>query len=161
MVSMTQVIEFQTLARITPTVKWAPNEQRGKVIPFMAHREVSDELVCAAYEELDSESSRWPQRDEAPYQAALGYAQPLRLEEPLWENSSNALAKSSSVSSILSLFSDGSPIGSGDGGGIPHLNRLTLLFLILFWTNGMSIIRALHTGWVIRVSNGASVKSSL
>ena len=113
MVSMTQVIEFQTLARFTPTVKWALDEQRGKVIPFMPRPEVSDELVCAAYEELDSESSRWPERDEAPYQAALDFAQPLRLaEEPLLENSSNAMAQRSSLSSILSLFSDGSPIGS-------------------------------------------------
>jgi hypothetical protein len=113
MVSMTQVIEFHTLARFTPTVKWALDEQRGKLIPFMSQREVSDEPVCAAYGEPDSESSRWPEHDEAPYQAALDYAQPLRLaEEPLLENSSNAMAKSSSVSSILSLFSDGSPIGS-------------------------------------------------
>jgi hypothetical protein len=63
--SMAQVIEFDTLARFTPTVKWPPNEQRGKVIPFMSQREVSEELVCAAYEELDPESSRWPERDEA------------------------------------------------------------------------------------------------
>ena len=110
--SMAQVIEFDTLARFTPTVMWAPDEQRGKVIPFMPQWEVSDELVCAAYEEVDLESSRWPERDEAPYQAALGHAQPLRLaEEPRLENSSNAMAKGSSVSSILSLFSDGSPIG--------------------------------------------------
>ena len=102
---MAEIIEFDTLARFTPTVKWAPGEQRGKVIPFMSQREVSDELVCAAYEELDSESSRWPERDEAPCQAALEQAQPLRLEEePFWENSSNALAKRSSVSSILGLF---------------------------------------------------------
>jgi hypothetical protein len=107
--SMAQVIEFDTLARFTPTVKWAPDEQRGKVIPFMPEREVSDELVCAAYEELDSESSRWSERDQAPYQAALEQAQPLRLaEEPLLENSSNAMAKRSSVSSILGLFSGGS-----------------------------------------------------
>jgi hypothetical protein len=111
--SMAQVIEFDTLARFTPTIKWAPDEQRGKVIPFMSQREVSDELVCAAYEELDSESFRWPERNEAPYQAALEQAQPLIVEEkPLWENSSNAMAKSSSVWSILGLFSDGSPIGS-------------------------------------------------
>jgi hypothetical protein len=95
MVSMTQVIEFQTLARFTPTVKWALDEQRGKVIPFMPRPEVSDELVCAAHEELDSDSYRWPERDET------------RLE-----NSSNAMAKSSSVSYILRLFFDGSPIGS-------------------------------------------------
>jgi hypothetical protein len=82
---MAQVIEFCTLARFTPTVKWAPDEQRGKVIPFLSQREVSAELVCAAHEELDSKFSRWPERDEAPYQAALEQAQPLRLEEePLW-----------------------------------------------------------------------------
>jgi hypothetical protein len=110
---MAQVIEFDTPTRFTPTVMWAPDEQRGKVIPFMPQREVWDELVCAAYEEVYSESSWWPERDEAPYQAALDYAQPLRpAEEPLLENSSNAMAKRSSVLSILSLFSDGSPIGS-------------------------------------------------
>jgi hypothetical protein len=68
---MAQVIEFYTLLRFTPTVKWRSDEQRGKVIPFMSQREVSDELVCAAYEELDSEASRWCERDEAPYQPAL------------------------------------------------------------------------------------------
>jgi hypothetical protein len=69
---MAQLIEFDTLARFTPTVKWPPDEQRGKVIPFMSpRREVSDELVCAAYEELDSESFRWPECDEAAYHAAL------------------------------------------------------------------------------------------
>jgi hypothetical protein len=81
MVSMTQVIEFHTLARFTPTVKWALDEQRGKVIPFMSQQEVSDDLVCAAYEELDAEPSRWPEGDDAPDQAALDCAQPLRLEE--------------------------------------------------------------------------------
>ena len=69
---MAQVIEFDTLARFTPAVKRLPNEQRGKVIPFMSQqREVLDELVCAAYEEFDSESPRWPERDEALYHAAL------------------------------------------------------------------------------------------
>jgi hypothetical protein len=68
---MAQVIEFDTLARFTPAVKRRFNEQRGKVIPFMSQREASDELVCAAYEELDSESSRWAERDEAAYHAAL------------------------------------------------------------------------------------------
>jgi hypothetical protein len=69
---MAQVIEFDTLVRFTPTVNLPPDEQRGKVIPFMSQqREVLDELVCAAYEELDSESSRWPERDEALYHAAL------------------------------------------------------------------------------------------
>jgi hypothetical protein len=81
MVSMTQVIEFHTLACFTPTVKRALDEQRGKVIPFMSQREVSDDLVCAPYEELDSEPSRWAERDEAPDQVALDCAQPLRLEE--------------------------------------------------------------------------------
>jgi hypothetical protein len=111
---MAQVIEFDRLAYFTPTVKWPPDEKRGKVIPFMSERwEVSDELVCAAYEEFDSKSSRWPERDEAPYQAALVWAQPLRLEEePPLENSSTAMAKRSSVSSTLVLFSDGRPIGS-------------------------------------------------
>jgi hypothetical protein len=90
--SMAQVIEFHTLARVTPTVKWPPDEQRGKVIPFMPEWEVSDELVCAAYEELDSEFS--PERDEGPYQAALEQAQSLRLEEePLLENSSTPWRK--------------------------------------------------------------------
>jgi hypothetical protein len=111
--SMAEVIEFDTLARFTPTVKWAPDEQRGKVIPFMSQREVPDELVCAVHEELDPESSPWPERDEAPYQAALEQAQPLRLEKgPLLDNSSNAIAKRSSVSSILGVFSNGSLIGS-------------------------------------------------
>jgi hypothetical protein len=108
---MAQVIEFDTLARFTPTVKRA-DAQRGKVIPFLSQREVSDELVCAAYEELDSASYWRPERDEASYQASVEWAQPLRLaEEPLGENSSNGMAKISSVLSILSLFSDGSPIG--------------------------------------------------
>jgi hypothetical protein len=70
--SMAQVIEFDTLARFAPTVNWPLDEERGKVIPFMSQRrKVSHELVCAAYEELDSESSRWPERDEAVYHAAL------------------------------------------------------------------------------------------
>jgi hypothetical protein len=70
--SMAQLIEFDTLARFTPTVKWRPDEQRGKVIPFMSQRRgMSDELVCAAYEELDSECCRWPESDEALYHAAF------------------------------------------------------------------------------------------
>jgi hypothetical protein len=70
--SMPQLIEFDTLARFTPTVKWPPGEERGKVIPFMSQRrEVSDALVCAAYGELYSVSSRWFECDEAPYHAAL------------------------------------------------------------------------------------------
>ena len=74
---MAQVIEFETLARSTPTVNWQPEEQRGKVIPFMSQQqEMLDELVCA-YEELDSECCRWPERDEALYHAALEQAQPM------------------------------------------------------------------------------------
>ena len=69
---MAQVIEFYTLLRFTPTVKWRSDEQRGKVIPFMSQPwELADELVCAAYEELDSESFRWPERDGATCHAAL------------------------------------------------------------------------------------------
>lgn len=83
---MAQVIEFKTLARFTPTVKWTPNHQRGKVIPFISQRGALYKPVCPAYEELDSESSRWPDRDEALYRASLEYAQPLILEEePLSE----------------------------------------------------------------------------
>ncbi|HEX4166085.1 MAG TPA: hypothetical protein VHZ55_11485 [Bryobacteraceae bacterium] len=70
--SVAQVIEFDTLARFTPAVKRRTGEQRGKVIPFMSQPwELADELVCAAYEELDSESSRWPECDEAAFHAAL------------------------------------------------------------------------------------------
>jgi hypothetical protein len=50
------------------------------------------------------------------------------------------------MAGTLGLFSDGSSIGSRDEAGIPHLNRFTLLFLVLFWANGVSVIRALHTG---------------
>jgi hypothetical protein len=68
---MAQIIAFDTLARFTPTVQWRPDEERGKVIPFISQREVLDELACAAYEEPDSASSRWPERDEAHYHFAL------------------------------------------------------------------------------------------
>jgi hypothetical protein len=69
---MAQVIEFDTLARFTPAVKRLPNEQRGKVIPFVSQRwELADELVSAGYEELSSESSQWPERDEGPCHAAF------------------------------------------------------------------------------------------
>ena len=68
---MAQVIEFYTLARFTPTVKWLPDEERGKVIPFMSQRGGFDELVCAAYGELDSEFSQWLERDEAPHGATI------------------------------------------------------------------------------------------
>jgi hypothetical protein len=70
--SMAQVIEFETQARLTPTVKWPPDKQWGKVIPFISQgREVSHELVCAAYEELDSKPSWRSEHDQALYQAAL------------------------------------------------------------------------------------------
>ena len=70
--SMAQVIEFDTLARFTPAVKRLPNGQQGKIIPFMSPRwEFADELMCAAYEELDSDPSRWPERDEVTCHAAL------------------------------------------------------------------------------------------
>jgi hypothetical protein len=90
--SMAQVIEFETLARLTPTIKWPPTDQkRGKIIPFLSHREASDEAVCAPYEELDSESY-----------------QPLRLGRTVFKRNGE---------SILDLvhagpFSDGSPIWS-------------------------------------------------
>jgi hypothetical protein len=51
--------------------------------------------------------------------------------------------------------------GHETGGGTPDLNRLLLLFLVLFWTNGMSVIRVLHTGWVIDGFNGASARTLL
>ena len=93
---MAQVIEFETLT-FTPRVKWSPDDQRGKVIPFRSQRKASYKPVCAAYEKLDSESSRWPDRDEAFYRPGLEYAQPLILEEEsLSENSSDSMAKSSS-----------------------------------------------------------------
>lgn len=128
---MAQVIEFYTRAGLTPTVKRPTNEQRGKVVSFMSQREVLDELVCAAYEEVDSESSRWP--DEAAYQVILNSS---AAETDGLENSSNAMAKRSSVSSTLVLFFDDSPIESGDEAGIPYLDRLLLLFLVLFWIEG-------------------------
>jgi hypothetical protein len=68
---MAQVIEFATLVRFTPRVKWSRDEQLGKVIPFMAQGDVSEEQDCVACEELDSESSR----------RRLSSAQSLRLEE--------------------------------------------------------------------------------
>jgi hypothetical protein len=149
-ISMAQVIEFETLPRFTPTVKWTPNHQRGKVIPFRSQRE------------SDSESCRWPDRDEALYRASLEYAQPLILEEePLLENSSNINGEELFGVLILGLFSEGSPIGSGDGDGIPLFNRLILLFLALFWTNGMSVIRARPTGRVVGGFNGANARTLL
>jgi hypothetical protein len=110
--SMAQVIEFDTLARLTPKVKWQPDEQRGKVLPFISRREVLDDIVFAAFEELDWDPSRWPECDATPYQAALEYAQPLILEEmPLVENFERH-GKSFLVSSMPGLLSDNSPVGS-------------------------------------------------
>ena len=110
---MAQVIEFETLARVTPTVKWTPNHQRGKVIPFISQRKALHRPVCAAYEELDSESSRWPDRDEALYRASLEYAQPLLLEEePPLENSSNINVEELFGVLIPGLVSASSPFGS-------------------------------------------------
>ena len=109
---MAQVIEFETLPRFTPTVKWPPDDQRGKVIPFMSQRKALYKPVCAAYEELDAESSRWPDRDEALFRASPEYAQPLiPEEEPLLEDSSNINCEEFFGLLILGLFSDGSPIG--------------------------------------------------
>ena len=109
---MAQVIEFETQTRFTTTVKWTPNQQRGKVVPFKSQRKASYTPVCAAYEEIDAESSRWPDRDEALYQASLQYAQPLILEEePLSENSSSINGEELFGVLILGLFSDGSPFG--------------------------------------------------
>jgi hypothetical protein len=68
---MAQVIEFDTLARFIPAVKWALDEKRGKVIPFMSQGEVPDELVCAAHEELDSECPFWPEGDDPPIRPSL------------------------------------------------------------------------------------------
>jgi hypothetical protein len=62
--------------------------------------------------------------------------------------------------SILGLFSDGSPIGSRDGA--EYLTSTdSLLFPILFWTNGMGVMRALHAGCVIGGFNGASARTLL
>jgi hypothetical protein len=96
---MAQVIEFESLARFTPTSKWPRDDQRGKVIPFISQRKALYKPVCAAYEELQSQSSRWPNCDDAFYRVALEYAQQLILEEdPLLENSSDTMAKSPSGS---------------------------------------------------------------
>ena len=110
---MAQVIEFETLARFTTTAKWPLDRQRGTVTPFISQRKASYKPVCAAYKELDSESSRWPDRGEAFYRAALEYAQPLILEEEsLLENSSSINGEELFGVIILGLFSDGSPFGS-------------------------------------------------
>ena len=122
---MAQVIEFETLARFTSTVKWTPNHQRGKVIPFISQWKASYKPVCAAYEELDSESSRWPDRDKALYRASLEYPQPLILEEePLLENSSNINGEE-----LLGVLIPGWPptvahLDHETGDGVPLFNRL-------------------------------------
>jgi hypothetical protein len=56
---MAHVIEFYTSSSFKRPVKWPPREERGKVIEFMSPRRASAAIVCAAYEELDSESSQW------------------------------------------------------------------------------------------------------
>ena len=56
---MAQVIEFYTPSSFRPPVKWPPKEEQGKVIAFMSLRREAAAIVCAAYEELDSESSEW------------------------------------------------------------------------------------------------------
>jgi hypothetical protein len=57
---MVQVIEFYTPSHFRPKVKLPPQEQRGKVIAFMSHREEEAEIAFAlAYETLNSQSSRW------------------------------------------------------------------------------------------------------
>jgi hypothetical protein len=57
---MAQVIEFYAPSHFRPKVTLLPQEQRGKVIAFMSHREEEAEIVCAsAYERLNSIDSRW------------------------------------------------------------------------------------------------------
>jgi hypothetical protein len=70
------------------------------------------------------------------------------------------MAKRPSFSSLLGLFSDGSPIGSRDGAEY-FTSTSSLLFPILFWTYGMSVMRALHAGSVIGGFNGASARTLL
>ena len=110
---MGQVIEFESLARSTTTAKWPPDHQRGKVIPFMSQRKALYKPVCTVYEELDSESPRWPDRDEAFYRAALEYAQAANTgrRAPVEELFGHHGEELFGVL-ILDLFSDGSQIGS-------------------------------------------------
>jgi hypothetical protein len=57
---MAQVIEFYAPSHFRPKVTLLPQEQRGKVIAFMSHREEEAEIVCAsAYERLNSIDFRW------------------------------------------------------------------------------------------------------
>jgi hypothetical protein len=159
---MAQVIEFETLARFNPTGKWTPDHQRGNVIPFVSQRKALYKPVCAADEELDSESSWWLDRDEAFYRAALEYARPLILEE---ETPTGGLLRHHGEELfgilILGLFSDGSPIDHETRDGITLFNRPILLFLALFWTDGISDMMALHTGSLIGGFNGANARTLL
>jgi hypothetical protein len=130
---MAQVIEFETLARFTPTAKWSRDDQRGKVIPFMSQRAALHKPVCVAYEELDSESPRWRDRDEAFCRAVLEHAQPLILEEePLLENSSDSMAKSSSGPHTGPVLRQVSHLDHATRDGISLSNWLILLFLGFF-----------------------------
>lgn len=57
---MAQVIEFYPPSHFGPKVKLLSQEQCGKVIAFISHREEEAETVClSAYEKLNSKSSRW------------------------------------------------------------------------------------------------------
>jgi hypothetical protein len=49
----------------------------------------------------------------------------------------------------------------GARNGISLFYGLILLFLALFRTNGMGVIRALHSGWVIGGFNGANARTLL
>ena len=110
---MGQVIEFESLARSTTTAKWPPYHQQGKVIPFMSQRKALYKPVCAVYEELDSESPRWPDRDKAFYHVALDHAQAANTgrRAPSGELFGHHGEELFGML-ILDLFSDASPIGS-------------------------------------------------
>lgn len=57
---MAQVIDFYAPSHFRSKVTLLPQEQRGKVIAFMSHREEAAEIVCAsAYERLNSKASCW------------------------------------------------------------------------------------------------------
>lgn len=58
---MAQVIEFYIPSHFRPQVKSLPQEQRGKVIAFMSHREEEAEMVffACAYETLNSRYFCW------------------------------------------------------------------------------------------------------
>jgi hypothetical protein len=76
-------------------------------------------------------------------------------EEPLLENSSDTMAKSSSGSPTVAQLDHKTK------DGLSLFNGFILLLLALFWTNGMSVIRALHTGWVIGGFNGPNARTLL